>query len=103
MPKRVNTWQNGLLATSALAAIFFAASLLWQQGHAQWAFVLAFTAVWALISISWSNVDYAEESGTILARIVDHNFGQLHERLEEMEKELEILREKAPDNYRQAS
>jgi len=103
MQKRVNTWQNGLLATSALAAIFFAASLLWQQGHAQWAFALAFTAVWALISISWSNVDYAEESGTILAHIVDHNFNQLHERLEEMEKELEILREQATDRHRQAS
>lgn len=103
MPKRFTTWQNSLLATSALAAIFFAASLLWQQDQAQWAFVLAFTAVWALISLSWSNVDYAEESGAILARIVDHNFDQLHERLEEMEKELEVLREQAPDSYRQAS
>ena len=39
----------------------------------------------------------------MLARIVDHNFDQLHERLEEMEKELEVLREQALDSYRQAS
>lgn len=99
MLKKVNPWQNGLLATSALAAIFFASSLLWQQGYAQWAFVLAFSAIWALISISWSNVDYAEESGTILAGIVDNNFNQVHERLVQLEKELEGLQKNTSDGY----
>lgn len=103
MLKKINPWQNGLLATSALAAIFFASSLLWQQGHAQWAFVLAFSAIWILISISWSNIDYTEESGTILARIVDHNFDHVHERLEQLEKELEVLREKASEGYKKPS
>ncbi len=103
MQKRMNAWQSGLLATSALAATFFAASLLWQQGHPQWAFVLAFAAVWVLISVSWASVDYAEKSGTMLARIVDHNFDDMHERVAYLEKELERLREEAPARVRKAS
>ena len=54
MQKKMNAWQSGLLASSALAATLFAASLLWQQGQPQWAFLLAFAAVWILISISWA-------------------------------------------------
>ena len=103
MKKKANPWQNGLLATSALAAVMFSSTLLWQQGHPEWAFLLAFSATWALISISWSNVEYTEKSGNILARIVDHNFNQVHERLEQLEEELELLREKAPDGFRQSN
>ncbi len=103
MHKRMNAWQSGLLAASALAATFFAASLLWQQGHPQWAFVLAFAAVWVLISISWASIDYSEKSATILARIVDRNFDDMHERLEYLERELERLREEAPAPIRKAS
>jgi hypothetical protein len=103
MTRKANPWQSGLLTTSGLAAVIFSASLLWQAGHAQWAFVLTFTAVWALISISWSNVDFAERSGTILARIVDHNFGQMHERLIELEQEVEALRSALEQPYRKAS
>lgn len=103
MKKKANPWQNGLLATSALAAVLFSSTLLWQQGHPEWAFLLAFSATWALISISWSNVEYTEKSGNILARIVDHNFNQVHERLEQLEKELEMLREKTPDVFRQSN
>jgi hypothetical protein len=103
MRKKINPWQSGMLATCALAAIFFASSLLWQQGHPQWAFVLSFSVVWVLISISWSNVDYAETSGSILANIVDHNFDQVHDRLEQLEKEVEQLRGNTADTYRKAS
>ena len=91
MRKKVSPWQIGMLATSALAAAFFASSILWQQGHPQWAFLLAFAAVWALISIAWANADYTEKSGAILARIVDHNFDRMHERVEYLESELERL------------
>ena len=103
MSRKANPWQTGLLATSGLAAVIFSASLLWQDGHPQWAFLLAFVAVWSLISISWANVDFAERSGTILARIVDHNFGQMHERLLELEREVEELRAAAEHPYRKAS
>ena len=103
MHKRMNAWQSGLLAASALAAAFFAASLLWQQGHPQWAFVLAFAAVWVLISISWASIDFSEKSATVLAKIVDHNFDEMHERLEYLESELERLREETPDWVRKAS
>lgn len=85
-------WQSALLATCGLSAMFVATSILWQSGYPQWGFLLAFAAVWAVISISWSNIDYTEESGSILAGIVDHNFRQLHERIEELEEELKTLR-----------
>lgn len=103
MKNKANPWQNGLLATSALAAVFFSSTLLWQQGYPQWAFLLVFSATWALISISWSNVEYTEESGSILARIVDQNFNQVHERLEQLEAELEVLQEKTPGGDRQSN
>ena len=103
MQKRMNAWQSGLLATSALAAILFAASLLWQQGQPQWAFVLAFAAVWSLISISWANIDYSEESGTMLASVVDHHFDGMHDRIDYLEKELARLREEMPDWVQNAS
>ena len=92
MSRKVNAWKSGLLATSSMAAAVFAAKLLWLQGYPEWAFLLAFTAVWVLISVSWSNIDYAEESGCILARIVDHNFDHVYERLEQLERELERLK-----------
>ena len=103
MRKKMNAWQSGLLATSALAAVFFIASLLWQQGLPHWAFVLAFAVVWVLISISWANADYLDESGSILARIVDQNFDHMHERVHLLERELEELREKASEIRRIAS
>ena len=111
MLKKMNVWQSGLLATSALAATFFASSQLWQQGQPQWGFLLAFVAVWFLISISWSSIDYSDRSGLVLARIVDHNFSQLHDRLEELEQELHHLRKETEefglsrpaDRFRKAS
>ena len=103
MHKRMNVWQSGLLATSALAATLFASSMLWQQGQPQWAFLLAFAAVWALISISWSSIEFSEKSGTVLANIVDHNFDGMHERLEFLENELERLGEELPEWVRKAS
>lgn len=103
MLKKTGPWQSGLLATSALAAALFASSLLWQQGLPEWAFLLAFAAVWALLSIAWANADYTEQSGTILARIVDHNFDRMHERLEYLESELERLRRQQPEPVRKAS
>ena len=103
MSRKTSTWQSALLATCGLAAVVFSATLLWQAGHPQWSFILTFTAVWALISISWSNVDFAERSGALLARIVDHNFDQVHERLLELEREVEVLRASADRPYRKAS
>ena len=100
MRRTVSPWQSGLLATSALSAVVFAASLLWQAQHQEWAFLLAFSAVWFLISISWSNVDYTDRTGAILARIVDSNCDHVHERLETLEAELEIQRAKKEERDR---
>lgn len=103
MSRKVSPWQSGLLATSAMSAVFFAATLLWQAQHQEWAFLLAFSAVWFLISISWSNIDYTDKTGAILARIVDSNFDHVHERLEALEQELETLRRENEGGYRKVS
>ena len=91
--RRKQPWRDALIATTGLSVFTVAGSLLWTSGHPEWAFALAFVAIWLLISISWSNIDFTEESGSILARIVDHNLGQVHERIEELEKELARIRE----------
>lgn len=98
-----NSWQSSLLATSGLAAALFAASQLWQQGLAEWGFLLGFAAVWALVALSWSSVAFTERSGVLLARIMDRNFEQMHERIVELEQEVEMLREERSGPYRKAS
>lgn len=100
---RLRAWKSGLLATSALAAALFAASLLWQQGHPQWAFLLAFTGTWALVSLILSVVDFTEQSGLVLARILDDNVDDLLARIGELEQEIEQLRRDQPAQMRKAS
>ena len=103
MKRRTGPWQRSLLATCALSAAFVAASLLWQSGHPQWAFVVAFLTTWITFSVAWSDVDYTEESGVVLAQIVDHNLERLHGRLEDLERQLEDLRVRGETPERRAS
>lgn len=94
---RVNQpWRNALVATTALSVTFAVASVLWNSGHAEWAFLLFFVAVWALLAVSWSNVQFAEESGSILAGVVDRNFVHLYTKVERLEREIMSLRGQAP-------
>lgn len=86
--RRKRPWRNALIATTWLSVMFVLATLVWNSGHAQWAFLLGFVAVWLLLSVSWSNVHFTEESSSILAKIVDQNFTQMHERVERLEREL---------------
>ena len=81
-------WRNGLIVTTGLSLSLFAATELWNVGAAEWAFVLAFIAVWLLLSLLWSNDDYIEESNVVLADIVDQNFEAMHERLQKLENEM---------------
>ena len=89
---RKQPWRDALIATTGLSVFILASTLLWNSGHPEWAFALAFVAIWLLISISWSNIDFTEESGSILARIVDHNFHQMNERIEQLEQDLASVR-----------
>lgn len=89
---RKQPWRDALIATTGLSVFILASTLLWSSGHPEWAFALAFVAIWLLISISWSNIDFTEESGSILARIVDHNFHQMNERIEQLEQDLAAVR-----------
>ena len=90
--KGVGPWQSALLATTWLAVFFVFSSILWRSGHAEWAFLLCFLAVWVLLSVSWSNVSYAEETGSILASIVDRNFEDVYEKIDHLEHELAEIR-----------
>lgn len=96
-------WRNGLIATTGLSLFAVLASLSWSAGHAEWAFVLVFVAIWLLISVFWSNDEFNEESGSILARIVDQNFSQMHERLEQLEQELDQIRGTQSNEHREAA
>ena len=101
--RRIRPWRNALMATTGLAVFFILASSLWQSGYPEWAFLLFFLAVWVLISISWSNIDFTEQSGTILARIVDKNFLQMHSRIEQLEEEIFQLKGLLPAAEREAA
>lgn len=81
-----------MIATTGLSVFSLAATLLWTSGYPEWAFALTFLSVWVLISISWSNIDFTEQSGTILARIMDKNFLQMHNRIEQLEEEIAQLK-----------
>lgn len=85
-------WRDALITATGLSVFFLAASSLWSYGHHEWAFVLVFTATWLLLFISWSNIDFAEKSGAILASVMDHNFNRMHEEFERLEKELAEVR-----------
>jgi hypothetical protein len=90
--KRKQPWRDALIATTGLSVFILAATLLWTTGHPEWAFTLTFLSVWVLISISWSNIDFTEQSGTILARIMDKNFLQMHDRIGQLEEEISQLK-----------
>ena len=89
---KTQPWRNALIATTALSVFLVISSLLWNSGYQQWAFILAFVAIWAVISVSWSNMRFTEESSSILAGIVDHNFRNLHEKVDLIEKELTAIK-----------
>jgi hypothetical protein len=95
--KRKQPWRDALIATTGLSVFLMAASMLWSSGHQEWAFVVMFTAVWTLLSISWSNIDFTEKSGAILANVMDHNFNRIHEQIEQLEKDLAEFRA-SPDS-----
>jgi hypothetical protein len=76
-----NSWRIGLIIATGLNALAFAASLLWQAGQAEWGFALLFGTSWVLISLLLSNDDFNEESGVILARILDENVDHLQARI----------------------
>ncbi|MFC1740151.1 hypothetical protein ACFL0N_01570 [Pseudomonadota bacterium] len=90
--KSKQPWRDALIATTGLSAFVLAATMLWNSGYPEWAFALSFVSVWLLIYISWSNIDFTEQSGTLLASIMDQNFDQIHDRVEQLEEELSRLK-----------
>jgi hypothetical protein len=93
--RRKQPWRDALVATTSLSVFVLASSMLWNSGHQEWSFALAFVGIWLLLFISWSNIDFAEESGSILASIVDHNFDQMAERIDQLEQALATVKDLA--------
>lgn len=83
-----NPWRDGLIIATGLSALAFTSSLLWQAGQAKWGFVLLFGAAWLVISLFLANDEFNEESGVILARVLDENVDHLLERILQLEQEL---------------
>jgi hypothetical protein len=81
-------WHDGLIIATGLNAVVFAATLLWQAGFAEWGFVLLFGTSWLLISLFLLNDGFNEESGVMLARLLDHTVDQLLERIDQLEQAL---------------
>lgn len=96
-------WRVGLMTTTGLSLCVVVASLLWRTGYAEWAFLLVFVALWAFISFIWSNDHFIEQSGSVLAGIIDHNFRQLHDRMEFLEQELQRVQDQRGDQARKAA
>jgi len=97
-----NPWRNGLIIATGLSALVFAASLLWQAGQAEWGFVLLFGSSWLLISLLLANDGFNEESGVLLARILDDNIDHLHERIRQLEQELAMRNDGDPYHTQEA-
>ena len=95
--------RRGFIAATVLAVFVFGAVQLWSAGAPQWAFALAFAAIWLLISALWSNDEFIEESSLILASSIDQNFEAVCERLQKIESELEKSRARSGFRHEQAS
>jgi thiol:disulfide interchange protein len=91
-----NPWRNSLIIATGLNALAFAAYLLWQAGQAEWGFALLFGVSWVLISLLLSNDNFNEESGVILAGILDENVDHLQARIEQLERALSRHDEPGP-------
>ena len=84
-------WRSGLIISTMLSSLVFCATLLWQAGYAQWAFLLLFVAMWLMISLFLINEEFNEESGLILASVLDDNVDQLLDRIHHLEQKLLML------------
>lgn len=95
-------WRTGLVISTLLTALFFCASMMWQAGYAQWAFALAFVALWALVSLLLVNDEFNENSGLLLAGIIDENVDHLLERIQQLEQKLALAAERDDGDSPQA-
>jgi hypothetical protein len=86
--KARRSWRHGFFAATGLSLFAVLSSMLWEAGYPEWAFVLSFLVLWILLTLFWSNDDFNEESGLILAQIVDENLEDIHHRLQEIEEKV---------------
>jgi len=91
-------WQAGLIAATALSLVSLFAWRLHQSGQAEWSFALLFGSVWCLIGAFWANDGFIEESGLMLAEVMDQNVEFLQDQVQRLELELQELREQLAES-----
>jgi hypothetical protein len=79
-------WSGGLLWSTLLSGLAVAGSMLWHAGFLQWAFMLFFATLWVFLTVCLANDRFNEQSGLILARLLDENVGHLLDRIRELEE-----------------
>jgi len=84
-------WSGSLLWSTLLSGLAVAGSMLWHAGFLQWAFVLFFAALWLFFTICLANDRFNEQSGLILARLLDENVEHLLDRIRELEETVASL------------
>lgn len=97
-----NPWRDSLIIATGLSALVFVSSLLWQAGRAEWGFVLLFCTAWLVISLFLANDGFNEESGVLLARVLDQNVDHLHQRIHQLEQELATRNDSGPAHAKEA-
>jgi len=78
-------WRSGLVISTVLSVLIFIATLLWQNGHPEWAFVLLFGSLWLVVSLLLINDEFNVQSGLILADVLDDNVDHLLNRIHQLE------------------
>jgi hypothetical protein len=84
---------------------YCAGILFWQAGYPQWAFLVLFAVLWLFAGVCLANDRFNEESGLILARVLDENMDQVQERIHRLQEQLAAInasREFAEPSARQA-
>ena len=84
-------WKGGLVLATLLSALTVLASLFWQAGYPQWAFLVLFAVLWLFAGVCLANDRFNEESGLILARVLDENMDQVQERIHRLQEQLAAI------------
>ncbi|MGH8034565.1 MAG: hypothetical protein ACREO9_05015 [Lysobacterales bacterium] len=90
-------WSGSLLWSTVLSALVFAGSMVWHAGFPQWAFLLFFGALWVFLTLCLANDRFNEQSGLILARVLDENVDHLLDRIGQLERTLAGMNQAPPE------
>lgn len=82
-----------MLWSTLVSLMAVTGSQLWQAGYQQWAFLLFFATLWVFFTVCLANDRFNEQSGVILARVIDENVDDLLERIRQLEDSVAMIQE----------